>query len=60
MINKEWQKTMLPQGLKGSDQLKKASMDVGKRLFPCLSAIIDKHKDADGLLMAEHFRRIQR
>jgi hypothetical protein len=58
--SKEWQKSMLPSGLKGPDELKKASLDIGKRLFPKLSAIIDRHKDADGLLMAEHFRRIQR
>lgn len=58
--SKEWQKTMLPCGTEGPSELKKASLDIGKRLFPKLATVIDKHKDADGLLMAEHFRRIQR
>jgi hypothetical protein len=51
--SKEWQKVMLPSGLKGSDLLKKASLDVGKRLFPTLNI----KKDADGLLIAEYMRR---
>ena len=32
--SKQWQKELLPQGLKGSDELKKASCDIGCRLFP--------------------------
>lgn len=51
--SKEWQKVLLPKGLKGSDLLKQASFDVGKRLFPNL----DIKKDADGLLIAEYLRR---
>jgi hypothetical protein len=51
--SKEWQKALLPKGLKGSDELKKASLDVGKRMFPKL----DIKKDADGLLIAEYLRR---
>jgi hypothetical protein len=51
--SKEWQKSLLPKGLKGSEELKKASLDVGKRLFPSL----DIKKDADGLLIAEYLRR---
>lgn len=51
--SKEWQKAVLPKGLKGGDELKKASFDVGKRLFPKL----DIKKDADGLLIAEYMRR---
>jgi hypothetical protein len=51
--SKEWQKTLLPKGLKGSDELKAASLDVGKRMFPKL----DIKKDADGLLIAEYLRR---
>jgi len=58
--SKEWQKAMLPRNLKGSAELKKASCDIGKRLFPYLSKEIDKQGDADSLLMAEHFRRICR
>jgi len=54
--SKQWQKVMLPGGLKG-DELKKASHDIGCRLFPNLSGTIDKHKDADGLLMAEWARK---
>ena len=53
--SKEWQKHLLPKGLKGSDELKKASLDVGKRLFPSL----ELKKDADGVLIAEYLRRKQ-
>lgn len=52
--SKEWQKQLLPKGLKGSDKLKKASYDVGHRLFPDISTKI--HKDFDGLLIAEYAR----
>lgn len=51
--SKEWQKLLLPKGLKGSAELKNASFDVGKRLFPRL----DIKKDADGLLIAEYMKR---
>jgi len=51
--SKEWQSVLLPRGIKGSDELKKASYDVGKRLFP----LANIKKDADGLLIAEHMRR---
>ncbi|MDD4109985.1 MAG: hypothetical protein PHS54_00365 [Clostridia bacterium] len=55
--SKEWQKALLPQGIKGSDELKKASMDIGCRSFPQHELLIKKHKDADGILMAEYCRR---
>lgn len=51
--SKEWQKVLLPKGLKGSEELKNASLDVGKRMFPNLTV----KKDADGLLIAEFLRR---
>ena len=50
--SKQWQKAMLPAGLE-KDELKTASRDIGRRLFP-------QHKitkDADALLMAEWARR---
>lgn len=50
--SKEWQKLLLPKNIKGSDELKKASLDIGKRMFPDL----DIKKDADGLLIAEYMR----
>lgn len=53
--SKEWQKEMLPKGIKGSDEQKKASKDIGKRLFPQLADF--KHSDFDGLLIAEYARR---
>lgn len=53
--SKEWQRIMLPKGLKGSDELKKASKDIGKRLFPHLADF--KHTDFDGILIAEYARR---
>ena len=51
--SKEWQKVLLPKGIKGSDELKKASFDIGTRMFPDLAI----KKDADGLLIAEYLRR---
>lgn len=53
--SKEWQKTMLPSGIKGSAELKKASRQVGERLFPQFVGV--KHDDMDGILMAEHLRK---
>lgn len=55
--SKEWQKVMLPKGIKGSEELKKASLDIGCRLFPDFKELITKHGDADGILMAEYARR---
>ena len=55
--SKEWQRTMLPSGIKGTTELKLASMDVGRRLFPSCKDLISMHKDADGILIAEHARR---
>lgn len=52
--SKEWQKEMLPKGVVGTKELKKASLDIGKRLFP---EIKNKHPDRDGILIAEYARR---
>lgn len=57
--SKEWQKELLPSGIKGAENLKRASVDVGCRLFPYFHDAIHKHKDADGLLIAEWARRNQ-
>lgn len=55
--SKQWQREILPQGIKGSPELKKASRDIGKRLFPVHEFLIDKHKDADGILIAYWARK---
>lgn len=47
--SKEWQSVMLPKGVIGRDELKRASFDVGKKLFPTTKF----KKDADSLLMAQ-------
>ena len=52
--SKEWQKALLPSGLKGP-QLKKAALDVAKRLFPKQVIV-----NADALLIAEHCRRTRK
>jgi len=54
--SKEWQKEMLPAGTKGID-LKTESTNVACRLFPMHSELITKHKDGDGILIAEYSRR---
>ena len=55
--SKEWQKELLPKNIKGDIDLKRISMDIGKRLFPLHKNLIEKHKDADGLLIAEYGKR---
>jgi hypothetical protein len=55
--SRDWQRSLLPSGVKGTADLKKASLDIGKRLFPDCEEVIVKHKDADGLLIAEWARR---
>ncbi len=57
--SKQWQRVMLPKGVKGTPELKKASKDIGIRLFPKFAKLIDKQKDADSLLIAEWARRSQ-
>ena len=56
--SRQWQKKLSPQGCKGKE-LKKASMDIGCRLYPggFTEQIIREHKDADALLIAEWARR---
>lgn len=54
--SKEWQKVLLPKGLH-KEELKIASLDVGKRLFPTID--FKGFKDADGLLIAEYGRRLK-
>ena len=54
--SRQWQKVFLPKECKGKE-LKKASKDIGCRLFPGASEIITKHGDADALLIAEWARR---
>lgn len=53
--SKEWQKELLPKGIVGSEEQKKASLDIGNRLFPMYNDF--KHPDRDGLLIAEYGRR---
>ena len=53
--SKEWQSILLPKGIKGSDEQKKASLDIGNRLFPMFADF--NHGDRDGLLIAEYARR---
>lgn len=53
--SKAWQKLLLPQNIKGSEELKHASSDIGARLFP---SVLNSHKDYDGLLIAEYARRM--
>ena len=48
--SKEWQKSLLPIGIKGSAALKKASYTKGKQLFPSVKC----KNDCDGLLIAYH------
>ncbi len=55
--SKEWQKPVLPIGIKGDD-LKTASLSVGNRMFPKTKEV--KHPDCDGLLIALHCKNKHR
>ena len=55
--SKKWQKLLLPSGTKGTAELKKASSDIGNRLFPKFKELYKKHGDADGILIAEYCRQ---
>lgn len=55
--SKQWQRELLPQGIKGSTELKKASKDIGIRMFPAHTGLIARHKDADGILIAYWARK---
>lgn len=50
----QWQVQVLGD-VKGSAELKKASMLRGLQMYPQFSDLIRRHKDADGLLIAHHF-----
>ena len=54
--SKDWQKNLLPKGLKGSKELKKASLDVAKRLYPYLAEKLNLG-NADSVLIAHNFIR---
>lgn len=54
--SKEWQRDMLPKGCE-KEELKRASLDIGNRLFPHCKTL--KHPDRDAILIAEWARRRQ-
>lgn len=56
--SKSWQHALLPSGLE-KEELKKASLDVAKRLYPYLFSEQDI-KDGDGILIAEYCRKIEK
>lgn len=58
--SRKWQKMLLPIGCKGTPELKKASLQIGCRMFPLMMGKIIAHGDADGLLIAEYCRRMNR
>lgn len=52
-----WQKAMLGN-VSGSAELKKASKLRGLQMYPQFKDFINKHKDADGLLIARHYHSL--
>lgn len=51
--SKEWQRILLPEGCE-KEELKVASLDIGRRLFPKIDWEGGKFRDADGILIARH------
>lgn len=52
-----WQKMLLPAGITGSANLKKASLDIGRRKWPDLAKAKNVTKDFDALFLAEYMRQ---
>lgn len=52
--SKEWQRPLLG-AVRGSAELKRASLMRGSQLYPAHAEAIRSHGDADGLLIAHHF-----
>ena len=52
--SKTWQKEFISSSVIGHDKMKKASKDVGITLYPWHKDKIEKHGDADGLLIARY------
>ena len=55
--SKEWQGEFIASGIIGHDKMKEASKKIGLKLFPSNGRFIERHGDADGLLIAEYARR---
>lgn len=55
--SKTWQREFIASSCMGHDEMKSASKEVGLKLFPSNGIFINKHGDADGLLIAEYGRR---
>jgi len=53
--SKEWQKKMLPAGLKGADELKSAADCICRRLFPSIKI---RKGGGDSLLMAQYLKGV--
>lgn len=57
VTSKDWQKAILGD-VKGSPALKKASMLRGMQMYPQHAKAIKDHGDADALLIAHHYHKI--
>lgn len=57
--SKQWQRELLPAGVKTAIELKAASFDIGCRLFPKYKDFYKKQKDADGILITEWGKRFE-
>lgn len=55
LASTDWQRGILPKGTKGKEDLKKASLDIGNRLYPQFRDF--KHPDRDGLLIAHYMKQ---
>lgn len=55
LASTDWQRVLLPKGTKGKEELKKASLDIGNRLYPRFRDF--KHPDRDGLLIAHYMKQ---
>lgn len=57
--SKLWQRHFFSSGVMGRDALKEASKKMGIELFPNHRTKIEKHGDADGILIASYLRDMQ-
>jgi hypothetical protein len=57
--SKLWQRKYISSGVMGRDALKEASKNIGIAMFPNHRTKIEKHGDADGILIAAYLRDMQ-
>jgi hypothetical protein len=54
ITSSDWQKPMLPKGIRGSKELKQASLSIALRNYPQMKAVVNK-QNADAVNIAHYY-----